>query len=140
MEAFRAVQFGDLPGYRNGRHGNSRGHQKGHMNVYYIEKRKRRTMFPKPYSQGLKKEEEEELECQRKAMLCEFITGPHVYVHVCIWRYVHGFCCCGWFSITRTAAQLEGRGSKLLGSWRSRSPALLLWGSVEPGPKPRGRS
>lgn len=55
MEAFRAVWFGDLPGYRHGRHGNSRSHQKGHMNVYYIEKRKRRTMLPKPYSQGLKR-------------------------------------------------------------------------------------
>lgn len=79
-----------------------------------------KTIFPR-----IKKKE---LECQRKAMLCVFLTGPYVYVHICIWIYVHGLCCCGRFSITCTAVRPEGWGSKLLGSWRSRSPALLLWG------------
>lgn len=48
MEMFRAV--GDLSSYRNGTHGNLRSHQKGHMNVYYIEKRKKKiskTVFPR---------------------------------------------------------------------------------------------
>lgn len=48
MEVFRAV--GDLSSYRNGTHGNLRSHQKGHMNVYYIEKRKKKiskTVFPR---------------------------------------------------------------------------------------------
>lgn len=126
-------RVGDLPGYRNGRHGNLRSHQKGHMNVYYIEKRKRKTMFPKPYSQGLRKKE---LECQRKAMLCVFITGPRVYVHICIWRYVHGLCCCGRFSITcKQHCWKDGVQS----CWEAGEAGALLCscGALrEPAPKP----
>lgn len=47
-----------------------RSHQKGHMNVYYIEKRERKKKFLKPYFQDLKNTN---LECQRDAMLCIFI-------------------------------------------------------------------
>lgn len=87
-----------------------------------------KTIFPR-----IKKKE---LECQRKAMLCVFITGPRVYVHICIWRYVHGLCCCGRFSIT---CKQHCRKDGVQSCWEAGEAGALLCscGALrEPAPKP----
>lgn len=118
---------GDLADCRNGRQGNLRSHQKGHMNVYYIEKREKEERIAKSVFPRIKNIKTHKLECQRNAMLHSCITRARVYVHICIWRYVHRLCCGVLFLITCTEALLKVRGSRLVEGCRGRSPALLLW-------------
>lgn len=104
------------------------------MNVYYIEKRrKKKKGLPKPYFQGFKKQNKTcELECQRNAMLLYLsVRGTcvctHVYMEICTQA------CCGWCPSSHVQ-QLGESGLKMEGR-RSRSLALLLWSPVEPGPR-----
>ena len=77
-------------------HRQVRSHQKGHMNVYYIEKKERKKRFPKPSFWDSKKKTTN-LECQRDAMLSIFIIGIYNYVHGDM--YTSFYCHTWYFSI-----------------------------------------
>lgn len=76
---------GDLADCRNGRQGNLRSHQKGHMNVYYIEKREKEERIAKSVFPRIKNIKTHKLECQRNAMLHSCITRA-----LCMYTYVYG--------------------------------------------------
>lgn len=59
-----------------------RSHQKGHMNVYYIEKKESKKRFPKLIVLGLKKKKKShKLGMSKRCHAFIFIIGIYKYVH-----------------------------------------------------------
>lgn len=100
-----------------------RSHQKGHMNVYYIEKRERKKKFLKPYFQDLKKHK---LGMPKRChALYIYNQNINMYTEICTHRFRRS---CTLFPITRMTTGLELGLPKLAEHRGGRDPALRLQG------------